>query len=90
MVSDGALIDLGVTLAAVPQPWLGPVFAALGHAAGCPGLELRPVDDTEPGLFGWRDTVAGVALPPTRSRYGQVQGPYLVPDAPVVGGRRVG
>lgn len=55
---DGALVEVGVTLAGVPREWLGPVFAALAHAAGCPGLQLVATDDTEPGLFSWLEASA--------------------------------
>lgn len=52
LATDGALVEVGVTLAGVPVEWLGPVFAALAHAAGCPDLWLVAA---EPGLFGWLD-----------------------------------
>lgn len=48
---DGALVEVGTTLAAVPPAWLGPVFAALAHAAGCVSLQLVHRDHPEPGLF---------------------------------------
>ena len=55
---DGALVEVGTTLAAVPAEWLGPVFAALAHAAGCP--TLRPVGSgtVQPGLFPVLDGAA--------------------------------
>ena len=48
---DGALVEVGTTLAVVPPVWLGPVFSALGHAAGCVSLQLVHRDHPEPGLF---------------------------------------
>lgn len=55
---DGVLVEVGTTLAAVPAEWLGPVFAALAHAAGCP--TLRPVGSglVQPGLFPVLDGAA--------------------------------
>lgn len=61
LATDGALVDLGVTLAGVPAEWRGPVFAALGHAAGCPGLQLVAADPEGEGLFPWVDG-AGLGL----------------------------
>jgi hypothetical protein len=55
---DGALVEVGTTLAAVPPAWLGPVFAALAHAAGCVSLQLVHIDDCEPGLFPVLDGAA--------------------------------
>lgn len=55
LATDGAMVDLGVTLAGTPSEWLGPVFAALAHAAGCRGLRLVAADDDQPGLFPWLD-----------------------------------
>ena len=55
---DGALVEVGTTLAAVPPAWLGPVFAALGHAAGCVRLQLVHNDYSEPGLFPVLDGAA--------------------------------
>ena len=55
---DGALVEVGVVLAGVPPAWLGPVFAALAHAAGCAGLQLVATDGTEPGLFSWLEASA--------------------------------
>lgn len=55
---DGALVEVGVVLAGVPCEWLGPVFAALAHAAGCPGLQLVATNGTEPGLFSWLEASA--------------------------------
>ena len=53
LVADGALIDLGVTLAGLPVEWRLPVFTALGHAAGCAGLQLVATDpdNDDDGLF---------------------------------------
>ena len=51
LVVDGALVEVGTTLAAVPPAWRGPVFAALAHAAGCVSLQLVHNHDPEPGLF---------------------------------------
>lgn len=63
LATDGGLVDLGVTLAGAPGPWLGPVFAALGHAAGCPGLQLVPADAAAgEGLFPWAGAGAGIGL----------------------------
>jgi hypothetical protein len=66
LATDGALLDLGVTLAGISREWLGPVFAALAHAAGCRGLRLVATDGCEPGLFPWLEP--GSALPPGPSR----------------------
>ena len=55
---DGALVEVGTTLAAVPPAWLGPVFAALAHAAGCVSLQLVHRDHREPGLFPVLDGAA--------------------------------
>ncbi|BAK33754.1 hypothetical protein MLP_07400 [Microlunatus phosphovorus NM-1] len=48
---DGALVEIGTTLAGVPPAWIGPVFAALAHAAGCLRVQLVHDDQAEPGLF---------------------------------------
>lgn len=55
---DGALVEVGITLAAVPSEWQGPVFAALAHAAGCPHLRLLSIRRHEPGLFPELDGAA--------------------------------
>ena len=55
---DGALVEVGTTLAAVPPPWLGSVFAALAHAAGCVSVQLVHLDHPEPGLFPVLDGAA--------------------------------
>ena len=54
---DGAMVEVGTTLAAVPAEWLGPVFAALAHAAG---YTVRPVvsGPVQPGLFPVLDGAA--------------------------------
>jgi hypothetical protein len=55
---DGALVEVGTTLAAVPPPWLRSVFAALAHAAGCVSVQLVHLDHPEPGLFPVLDGAA--------------------------------
>jgi hypothetical protein len=64
---DGALVEVGVVLAGVPREWLGPVFAALAHAAGCPGLQLVATTHSEPGLFSWLDPLP-ISNGPTMAR----------------------
>ena len=55
---DGALVEVGTTLAAVPPPWLGSVFAALAHAAGCVSGQLVHHYNPERGLFRVLDGAA--------------------------------
>lgn len=54
---DGALVEIGTTLAAVPPAWIGPVFTALAHATGCVRVQLVHDDQAEPGLFPVLDRV---------------------------------
>lgn len=59
---DGALVEVGTTLAGVPPAWIGPVFAALARAAGCLSVQLVHHDDEpdgcEPCLFPVLDGAA--------------------------------
>lgn len=52
LVTDGAEIGVGVTLAGVPVEWLGPVFTALAWAAGLPRPLLVVTDTAAPLLTG--------------------------------------